>query len=88
MVVRRCGAIDAENAYAGGLLVGHVGVQQQRIGRVREAVRRRCVGAALRLGVPGVRPNGEVRIVHSQGNMMRDESGPTLSHIRRYPEHH
>jgi hypothetical protein len=46
------------------------------------------VGAALRLGVPGVRPNGEVRIVHSQGNMMRDESGPTLSHIRRYPEHH
>ena len=41
VVVRRCGAIDAEDTHARGLLVGQVGVQQQRLGGIRKAVRNR-----------------------------------------------
>jgi 16S rRNA C1402 N4-methylase RsmH len=39
VVVRRYGAIDAEDAHTSGFLVGQVGVQQQRLSRIREAVR-------------------------------------------------
>jgi PAS domain S-box-containing protein len=35
-----------------------------------------------------IRPDGEVRIVHSQGEVLRRRSGPPSAHLRHYTRHH
>jgi len=41
VIVRRCCAIDAEDAHAGGVFISQIAVQQQCLGRFREAIRDR-----------------------------------------------